>query len=217
MMKEKLTKFSHINVGHISNLADILLRKIAKRKQKHQYLRIRMIFLFTHEEDLNMPTLSNSYKVQWYMKGGETAWVDLLNDGKEFGDWNLYRLRSEILSTLIPGSGVFILHNSRFIGCSALCDIPEMAPYATLMYIKVHKDYRRKGLGSALIAQCLQRAEEMGFPGVVLNTESYRIPAINTYLKIGFQPDFKSNPNTEEWWKSFSKSGRMHQLRSKST
>ena len=72
--------------------------------------------------------------------------------------------------------------------------LPEYADTAGFMHwVATHPDFRGKRLASALLARVLTDFSERGYDGAWLITQPDRIPAIRTYLKFGFVPEYEAN------------------------
>lgn len=107
---------------------------------------------------------------------------------------------------------------------SVLLDHPEVpttyvieragAPVATASYQLMPKEFPRsgwvhyvgaepseagKGLGYAVVLAVLYRAREAGMTDAMLTTDDPRLPAIRTYLKLGFAPDMWHESHPERW------------------
>jgi ribosomal protein S18 acetylase RimI-like enzyme len=59
---------------------------------------------------------------------------------------------------------------------------------AYIYYIVVDVDFRKQGIGRALIGQAKQWAKEKGLPGLMLETQTNNIPACKFYERCGFKP-----------------------------
>jgi ribosomal protein S18 acetylase RimI-like enzyme len=70
------------------------------------------------------------------------------------------------------------------------CDIrpgwPEVLAHCGTLGMGVHKDYRRRGIGSRLIAEAIARAKERGLERIELEVFASNVPAIKLYEKVGF-------------------------------
>lgn len=53
--------------------------------------------------------------------------------------------------------------------------------------ISVEENFRRKGIGASLMNHAVKVAKERGARMLVLETQSCNVPAINFYLKFGFE------------------------------
>jgi len=65
--------------------------------------------------------------------------------------------------------------------------------------ILVREEYRKKGIGTLLMDHAVKVAKEKGARMLVLETQSCNVPAINFYLKFGFELiGFDSNAYSNE-------------------
>jgi GNAT superfamily N-acetyltransferase len=110
-------------------------------------------------------------------------------------------MKREILDTMVPDGTVFAMFHAELAACASICDIDAFRPHATLMFVLVHPAHRSRGLGSAVTAHAIYTAHRVGFPGIILHTQDFRLPAVRTYLKLGFQPE-TTVPGTAERWES---------------
>jgi mycothiol synthase len=56
-----------------------------------------------------------------------------------------------------------------------------------------------KGLGAQVSLLALRRMEQEGYTKAVLNTDDFRLPAIRTYLKLGFVPYMDHESHQSRW------------------
>ena len=71
-------------------------------------------------------------------------------------------------------------------GCIMLCQTDEPS-VGQLRLFAVERDYRRYGIGSALIAAFMKKAKVSGYQKIVLWTASPLTDAIRHYEKLGFK------------------------------
>ncbi len=89
---------------------------------------------------------------------------------------------------------------------TASCQVKnEGEPF--LHYIAVNPDYRGCKLAKPLIAQILKRHVEEGRYGCFLTTDDPRLPAIKTYLTMGYCPVLWSDDARERWEKALAALG----------
>ena len=72
--------------------------------------------------------------------------------------------------------------------------------YGYLHFVGVRPDHRGRGLGYWVSLAALYRFVEEQRSMAALETEAFRIPAIKTYLKLGFKPQVTSD--TRAVWRS---------------
>lgn len=90
----------------------------------------------------------------------------------------------------------------------------EGVPVATASYQLMPKDFPHsgwvhyvganptesgKGLGRIAVLAVLRRAQEDGRTDAYLTTDDPRLPAIRTYLRLGFAPDMWHESHAERW------------------
>lgn len=76
--------------------------------------------------------------------------------------------------------------NGALIGCVMLCGTDD-CKIGQLRLFAVEKEYRRYGVGTALINAFMEKAKSAGYQKLILWTASPLTAAIHHYEKIGFQ------------------------------
>lgn len=67
-------------------------------------------------------------------------------------------------------------------------------------FVGTHPEHAGKSLGYWMTAACLHEFRRLGLPAAVLHTDDHRIPAVKTYLKLGFAPDLDAHPSYRSRW-----------------
>jgi mycothiol synthase len=144
---------------------------------------------------LSQPPLAavpRGYSVRSYEAGDEPALRALLGtDGWAMSEdhwrdyrgrllpWGLFLLTHEASGTLVATAGA--VHNpspGRFC-----------FPFGgELGYLDVHPDHRGRGLGTAVAALVVRRLLVAGHDSIRVGVQGFRLPALKTYLKLGFVP-----------------------------
>lgn len=70
-----------------------------------------------------------------------------------------------------------------------------------LHYVGVTPAYTGRRLGAAVSLAALNQFRAEGLQSAVLQTDDFRLPAIKTYLKLGFEPMI-AHPNQPARWES---------------
>lgn len=164
------------------------------------YPNLQMKRVFTLEERFEFPPVDHDLELVPYAPEMERRWLDLLNTSREFRRWDLGRLRSRILNEMIPGSAYLAVRSDQPVGCCAATFSDQYKPYAVITYLLVLPDFRRRGLGSALVMSTLASCHRAGYPGVILHTTPQRTSAIATYLSLGFTPDVNVDCVNRQLW-----------------
>lgn len=118
----------------------------------------------------------------------------------EFG-WSAGRVIGELLGHP-EVSATFVASFEDTIAATASCrSLPGQPQCGYLHWVAVHEDFRALGLGRSISAAALREFAAQGKSSAILDTDDHRIPAIKTYLKLGFEPEFLSAKHEERWQK----------------
>jgi mycothiol synthase len=162
---------------------------------------LRMVHVFHNKGKLAAPKLPPGYRLLQSVPYDGDRWVELINESGEFGIWSRETLDREILSGLLPQGAILVACGDKLVACAAVRHLKQFEPYALLTYVIVLREHQGRGLGTLVSAEAMQAARRSGYPGVVLQTDDWRLPAIRTYLRLGFIPDLKARPCTGDRWK----------------
>lgn len=81
---------------------------------------------------------------------------------------------------------------------TVICDYKKKEGYIHMVACK--PDFRGKGLGNLLNDIALNVLKKEKMETAYLTTDEWRIPAIKTYLKVGFYPDLQGELDFKERW-----------------
>jgi ribosomal protein S18 acetylase RimI-like enzyme len=165
----------------------------------------RIAHLFMRRADLDRvpePVLPpGPFSLRTYRPGDEKAWLEIIRGayGGEWGDDAFERcVRSD--EAFLPERLFFVTWNGRPIGTAGAFQKlfhGDRTGYVHMM--AVLPDFRKRGLGAALLNACLSYFSAQGWRDAVLDTESARVEAIRLYLRNGFSP-FAEIPGDEARW-----------------
>lgn len=78
--------------------------------------------------------------------------------------------------------------------------LPEEYPGAGYVhYVGALASVSGKRFGQIVTQRCLAGFVERGLEKAVLKTDDYRLPAVRTYLRIGFVPEYRSDEERSAW------------------
>jgi mycothiol synthase len=60
-------------------------------------------------------------------------------------------------------------------------------------------EHQGKQLGLVLVLHVLDYFKKKGFREAILDTDDFRLPAIRTYLKLGFEPVYIGENHRRRW------------------
>ena len=136
-------------------------------------------------------------------------WNDIIADSfeSEKGD-------EGTLNAIMNGHGRF--ENDKFLivekdgeGVATLAVIPHWDKSEGYIHMVGCKEkYRGLGIGTKMNAEAVRILIENGFETAYLTTDDWRIPAIKSYLRAGFEPEMTDPDHPERWEKIFAVIGR---------
>lgn len=153
-----------------------------------------------------LAALPGSYAFRTYRPGDEAGWATLMNTG-QMDQWDAARTREKLTGVPWPQfdpDGLFLIiarGSEEIVGsaCAWLLD-PAETETGVLHMVCVLPEHRGARLSYPLCLAVLHRFEKRGFTRVRLNTGAWRLGAVKTYLRLGFQPWYRK-PGQPALWK----------------
>jgi mycothiol synthase len=65
--------------------------------------------------------------------------------------------------------------------------------------VGVVPEFRSRGFGRLVTLAVLHWLHEQGYRRVILHTDDWRLPAIRSYLRLGFRPVLFNDHHTRRW------------------
>lgn len=130
--------------------------------------------------------------------GEEAAWANCC-----IGEFGIQEVSPEMfrargMDRISPERIFFICKDDVPVATATARDL-DGEPY--LHYIAVHPDWRGRKLSKPLIARVLQTHAENGLQGCWLTTDDFRVPAVSTYLSLGYRPLLWTDDARARWEK----------------
>jgi mycothiol synthase len=99
----------------------------------------------------------------------------------------------------VKDEGIFFLAaDDDYIATATDKWLPELE-VGYLHMVAVAPPYGGKGLGRFISLAALLHMRERGCQQAMLDTDDFRLPAISTYLGLGFVPDLLAANHAERW------------------
>lgn len=162
----------------------------------------QLVMLRPHLDGLpEIPPLPTGYILRTYEEGDMPALVATLADSfREY--WDDARVARELTAAPDVQTVHVVAHGDRVVGTASSRFVPARYPDAGYVHwVGVASDHLRRGIASALLMRVLHEFRERGYPAAVLETDDFRIPAIRSYLKLGFIPvyDIRNEDHRPRW------------------
>jgi len=152
-------------------------------------------------EDLPEIQLSPGCELRSYQHGDEEHWARIMNHciGTK---WTAERCLAELVqrAEFDPEGCLFAVVEGLPQGTATAWQKAELrGDTGYLHMVGVAPDFRGRGLGHMVTLAALRWFREQGYRRVILHTDGWRLPAIRTYLRLGFQPVLFNDEHTHRW------------------
>lgn len=162
-----------------------------------------------HRPDWPVP---DGYVLRNFRPGDEEAYIALMH-AAGFEDWTRETL-DDVVERAVPNGVVFAEHAaSSLIAATAMgwYKPNELFPDAHEMgWVAALPEHQGHGLGRVVTAAATWAVMQDGAKNIYLLTDDWRLPAIKSYLQVGYVP-FYSEPEIEKRWKAIFASLAMKQ------
>jgi mycothiol synthase len=152
--------------------------------------------------ELPAPLQVAGYELRAFQAGDESAWVAILS-ASDLGVWDRARIDRLIAGErgAVPLEGAFFAtFRGEPVGTAHL-EMREDGDTvcSELSWVAVLPEHRGRNLGYPLCRAALAYARSAGHPYVILKTQDFRVGAIKTYLRLGFEPTMEDPSHPERW------------------
>lgn len=145
--------------------------------------------------------LPPEYELRLFRDSDEPAHLALMKR-IQLGTWE----NGEMLQrrpTILPGGFFVVIHKaSGKLVATAMAHHRPTALHpegGEVGWVGADPDHAGKGLGTAVVAAAVNRLIRAGYDHVYLSTDDFRLPAIKTYLKLGFEPMMYKDDMPGRW------------------
>lgn len=146
--------------------------------------------------------LPEGYGLRSYQEGDEGHWANIISDSFGGRERTAEDTRNEITGrdVFVPDGLYFVTHQDIPVGTACAwrqsveeTDVGYVHMVGVLGYHTGHK------LGKWVSLAVLYYFRDNGFSCSMLDTDDFRIPAIKTYLNLGFVPVYVDDTQPERW------------------
>ena len=160
-----------------------------------------MVWPASRLDTVPVPAPPAGYTIRTYRPGDEPRFYALMARAGWPG-WDGERL-SYSLNRILPGGWFLAAHTASgavVASAMALHNYKGTYPFwGELGWLAADPDHSGQGLGLAVSACVVRRFVDAGYRLIHLHTEEFRLAAIKTYLKLGFEP-WTGGPDGRAQW-----------------
>ena len=156
---------------------------------------------FDRYDSLPGVKLPDGYALCTLAERGEDDWIEALNATGDLGCWDRARARDWLCRDrpVVPeGTFIIVFGGEPVATTCTVAPAPE-EPRSETGWVSVSPDHQGKGLGYQVVLGALLYGKRIGYPGAYLNTDDWRLPAIKTYLNLGFEPEVSHESHPKRW------------------
>lgn len=158
----------------------------------------------------NLPKLElpPGYDMRTYQKGDEVHWANIISDSFGGKQRTAEDTRNEITGQerFVPDGFYFATHDGTPVGTACAwrqtVDETEVGYVHMVGVASAHTGHK---LGKWVSLAVLIYFRDYGFRCAMLDTDDFRIPAIKTYLNLGFVPVYIEDGQPKRWQVIFEK------------
>ena len=162
---------------------------------------LRMVWPAERLGSVPVPVPAAGYTVRTYRPGDEPRFYELMALAGWPG-WDGERL-SYSLNRILPDGWYVAVHTASgavVASAMALHNYKGTYPFwGELGWLAADPDHSGRALGLAVSACVVRRFVDAGYRLIHLHTEEFRLAAIKTYLKLGFEPWMDGPDSTAQW------------------
>ena len=153
-------------------------------------------------KDLPELQLPVGYNIRTYRNGDEVHWARIISDSFGGRERTAQDTRNEITGrdVFVPDGLYFVTHRGTPVGtaCAWRQSIDEK-DVGYVHMVGVVAEHTGHKLGKWVSLAVLHYFRKNGFRCSMLDTDDFRIPAIKTYLNLGFMPVYVEEGQSERW------------------
>ena len=157
-------------------------------------------------EGLPKLELPAGYGLRNYREGDEGHWANIISDSFGGTERTVQDTRNEITErdVFVPDGLYFVTYQDIPVGTA--CAWRQSVDETDVGYVHmvgVLGEHTGHKLGKWVSLAVLYYFRDHGFSCSILDTDDFRIPAIKTYLNLGFVPVYVDDTQPERWQEIF--------------
>ncbi len=173
-------------------------------------LRPQLVMTRAHLDDLPELQPPPGYTVRCYREGDEAAWEQIIAEAFERkvqpGQFEQSMKQHEAFR---PERVLFMVCAGAPVATASAWDAPGRAPETGQLHmVGTAPQHRGKHLGYWVSLAALHQLRREGRQSAMLSTDDFRLPAVKTYLRLGFEPTLVHGNQRRRWRNVFAALGQ---------
>lgn len=162
---------------------------------------LRMVWPQDRLSEPPQVAVAAGYRLRTYRAGDEPSFYHVMSLAG-FERWNMEQLLPW-LQKILPNGWFLVEHEAsgQLVATAMAVHNPsQYYPFSgELGWVAAHPDHAGHGLGMTVCGAVVARLLKGGYTNIHLSTDDERLPAIKTYLKLGFRPLILTADMTGRW------------------
>ncbi len=147
--------------------------------------------------------LAPGYVVREFRVGEEEALAKCMLEADGPG-WDAERVKREITEAGFVLKTFVVVFGSEVVATTSAAHHERRFPdIGYIHWVATRPDHQGKKLGSIATLAALEEFVDHGFTESILETDSFRVPAIVSYLRLGFRPTAVDDSHESRWEEFF--------------
>ena len=162
---------------------------------------------FNKFESLPGLELPHGYSLATLEERSVDDWIEALSATGQLGEWD-HKKAGEWLEGerhAIKAGTFFIIFDDRPVATACAIDATSTETRPEFGWVSASPDHQGKGLGYQVSLAALLFIKERGCRATFLHTDDTRLPAIKTYLNLGFEPEITHESHPKRWKEVYAK------------
>ena len=151
--------------------------------------------------------IPEGYEIRTYQEGDDVHWANVISDSFG-GERTPEDARRDIMDQAVfdPEGLYFATYRGTPVGTTCgWKDTPDETDVGIVHMVGVHSAHTGHKLGRCVTLSVLLYLRDHSFKCAKLGTDDFRLPAIKTYLNLGFLPVYVDVTQPERWREIFRK------------
>lgn len=181
-----------------------VVEEVVEKELAWKYRPYGLLFRRADLEGLPPAAAPAGYAIRAILPGEEASAGECL--AAAFGDeWSGERVRSDLSENTFVDRMLVAVKDGEVAATASAASSEEWGQAGYVHYVAVHPAHQGLALGYWISLAVLHEFRALERTSAVLHTDDHRVPAIKTYLKLGFALDFSANPGFASRWEVISR------------